>query len=154
MEAVLTILLSIIGSSAVFGFIQFLINRKDQQNSKLDKLSNKVDNIDTNVKELKSEVKTQLSELAERMEDSDDALRQQQLRINADTRRVRILRGSDEIRMHIKHSEEWFDQTNEDITEYEKYCEEHPGYKNNKAVHAIQNINQAYQKALKDNDFL
>lgn len=154
MEAVLTILLSIIGSSAVFGFIQFLINRKDQKNLKLDNLSIKVDRIDNNVKELKEEVKTQISELSDKMEENDEQLRQQQLKINADTRRVRILRGSDEIRMHIKHSEEWFDQTNEDITEYEKYCEEHPGYKNNKAVHAIQNINQAYQKALKDNDFL
>jgi outer membrane murein-binding lipoprotein Lpp len=154
MEAVLTILLSIIGSSAVFGFIQFMIARKDQRESKLDKLSTKVDAIDTNVKELKTDVKEQISELSEKMEENDEVLRQQQLKINADTRRVRILRGSDEIRMHVKHSEEWFDQTNEDITEYEKYCEEHPGYKNNKAVHAIQNINQAYEKALKDNDFL
>ena len=154
MEAVLTILLSILGSSAVFGFIQFLINRKDQNNSKLDSISKTVVNLDTNVKELKEEVKTQISELADKMEENDEELRQQQLKINADTRRVRILRGSDEIRMHIKHSEEWFDQTNEDITEYEKYCSEHPGYKNNKAIHAIQNINKAYEKALKDNDFL
>ncbi len=154
MEVVLTIVLSIIGSSAVFGFIQFLITRKDQKETKLNKISAKVDAIDTNVKELKTEVKTQISELSDRMEMNDEILRQQQLKINADTRRVRILRGSDEIRMHVKHSEEWFDQTNEDITEYEKYCEEHPGYKNNKAVHAIQNINQAYEKALKDNDFL
>lgn len=154
MEAVLTILLSIIGSSAVFGFIQFMITRKDQRESKLDKLSNKVDVIDANVKELKNGVKEQISELSEKMEENDEVLRQQQLRINADTRRVRILRGSDEIRMHVKHSEEWFDQTNEDITEYEKYCSEHPGYKNNKAIHAIQNINKAYEKALKDNDFL
>ena len=154
MEVVLTIVLSIIGSSAVFGFIQFLITRKDQKEATLNKISAKVVAIDTNVKELKTEVKDQISELSDRMEMNDEILRQQQLKINADTRRVRILRGSDEIRMHVKHSEEWFDQTNEDITEYEKYCEEHPGYKNNKAVHAIQNINQAYEKALKDNDFL
>lgn len=154
MGPVLTVVISILGSSAVFGFIQFLITRKDNKNSKLDKLSTQVANIDTNVKEMKVEMTTQIAELAEKMEASDEQLRQQQLKINADTRRVRILRGSDEIRMHVKHSEEWFDQTNEDITEYEKYSREHPGYKNNKAVHAIANINSAYQKALKDNDFL
>lgn len=154
MGPVLTIILSILGSSAVFGFIQFLITRKDNRNSKLDKLSTQVTEIDNNVKELKVEIKDQIADLSEKMEASDEQLRQQQLKINADTRRVRILRGSDEIRMHIKHSEEWFDQTNEDITEYEKYSSEHPGYKNNKAGHAIANINQAYQKALKDNDFL
>ena len=97
---------------------------------------------------------TQIAELADKMEANDEKLRQQQLKINADTRRVRILRGSDEIKLKVRHSEEWFDQTNEDITEYERYCEEHPGYKNNRAVHAIANINQAYQKALNDNDFL
>ena len=154
MNPILTVALSIIGSSAVFGFIQFLITRKDNKNSKLDKLSTKVDDIDTNVKELKVEIKDQIADLSEKMETGDERLRQEQMKINADTRRVRILRGSDEIRMHVKHSEEWFDQTSEDITEYEKYCDEHPGYKNNKASHAIKNINEAYQKALKDNDFL
>lgn len=154
MGPVLTIVISILGSSAVFGFIQFLITRKDNKNSKLDKLSTQVANIDTNVKEMKVEMTTQIAELAEKMEANDEKLRQQQLKINADTRRVRILRGSDEIKLKVRHSEEWFDQTNEDITEYERYCEEHPGYKNNRAVHAIANINQAYQKALNDNDFL
>ena len=154
MDPILTIVLSIIGSSAVFGFIQFLITRKDNKNSKLDKLSTKVDDVDKNVKKLSDEMHESIQELSEKMEAGDEMLRQQQLKFNADTRRVRILRGSDEIRMHIKHSEEWFDQTNEDITEYEKYCDEHPGYKNNKAGHAIANINKAYEKALKDNDFL
>ena len=54
----------------------------------------------------------------------------------------------------IKKNEDLRNSLKEYITEYENYCDEHPGYKNNKAVHAIANINSAYQKALKDNDFL
>lgn len=154
MEAVLTILLSIIGSSAVFGFIQFMITRKDNKNEKLDKLSKDIGAVNSSVKALSETVDKKISDLSIEMKASDEKLRQENMRTVADTRRVRILRGSDEIKLKMRHSEEWFDQMNEDITEYEKYCESHPGYKNNKAVHAISNINSVYEKALKDNDFL
>ena len=165
MQSILTILLSIVGSSAVFGFIQFMITRKDNKNEKLDKLSkdigevksklsNDIGEVKSSVKELSDTVDKKLSDLSEEMKASDEQLRQENMRTVADTRRVRILRGSDEIKLKMRHSEEWFDQMNEDITEYEKYCESHPGYKNNKAVHAISNINSVYAKALDENDFL
>lgn len=154
MQSILTILLSIVGSSAVFGFIQFMITRKDNKNEKLDKLSKDVGEVKSSVKELSESVDKKLSDLSEEMKASDEKLRQESMKTVADTRRVRILRGSDEIKLKMRHSEEWFDQMNEDITEYEKYCEFHPGYKNNKAVHAIANINSVYAKALDENDFL
>lgn len=154
MQSILTILLSIVGSSAVFGFIQFMITRKDNKNEKLDKLSKDIGEVKSNVKALSESVDKKLSDLSEEMKSSDEKLRQESMRTVADTRRVRILRGSDEIKLKMRHSEEWFDQMNEDITEYEKYCESHPGYKNNKAVHAIANINSVYAKALDENDFL
>ena len=154
MQSILTILLSIVGSSAVFGFIQFMITRKDNKNEKLDKLSKDIGAVNSSVKELSESVDKKLSDLSEEMKASDEKLRQESMKTVADTRRVRILRGSDEIKLKMRHSEEWFDQMNEDITEYEKYCESHPGYKNNKAVHAIANINSVYAKALDENDFL
>lgn len=154
MQSILTILLSIVGSSAVFGFIQFMITRKDNKNEKLDKLSKDIGEVKSSVKDLSESVDKKLSDLSEEMKASDEQLRQESMRTVADTRRVRILRGSDEIKLKMRHSEEWFDQMNEDITEYEKYCESHPGYKNNKAVHAIANINSVYAKALDENDFL
>jgi outer membrane murein-binding lipoprotein Lpp len=154
MSAVLTILLSIVGSSAVFGFIQFMITRKDNKNEKLDKLSKDIGAVNSSVKALSETVDKKISDLSIEMKASDEKLRQENMKTVADTRRVRILRGSDEIKLKMRHSEEWFDQMNEDITEYEKYCESHPGYKNNKAVHAIANINSVYAKALDENDFL
>lgn len=154
MQSILTILLSIVGSSAVFGFIQFMITRKDNKNEKLDKLSKDIGAVNSGVKALSETVDKKISDLSIEMKASDEQLRQESMRTVADTRRVRILRGSDEIKLKMRHSEEWFDQMNEDITEYEKYCESHPGYKNNKAVHAIANINSVYAKALDENDFL
>ncbi|MBQ2856569.1 MAG: hypothetical protein IJE78_05465 [Bacteroidaceae bacterium] len=154
MQAVLTILLSIVGSSAVFGFIQFMITRKDNKNEKLDKLSKDIKEVNDSVAKLSGEMSKKIDDLSEEMKAGDAKLREESMRTVADTRRVRILRGSDEIKLKMRHSEEWFDQMNEDITEYEKYCESHPGYKNNKAVHAITNINSVYAKALEENDFL
>lgn len=154
MQAVLTILLSIVGSSAVFGFIQFMITRKDNKNEKLDKLSKDIKEVNESVAKLSGEMSKKIDDLSEEMKAGDAKLREESMRTVADTRRVRILRGSDEIKLKMRHSEEWFDQMNEDITEYEKYCESHPGYKNNKAVHAITNINSVYAKALEENDFL
>lgn len=68
--------------------------------------------------------------------------------------RYRILRFNDEILHDIKHTKEHFDQVLEDITDYEKYCKEHPDYKNNKAVFAISNIEKTYQKCSEDGTFL
>ena len=72
----------------------------------------------------------------------------------ATTCRYRILRFNDEILHDLRHSKEHFDQVLEDITRYETYCHEHPEYKNNKAVLAIENIKRVYQKCSNDNTFL
>lgn len=143
MNVLLTIGLSIIGSSAVFGFIQFLITRKDQKNATLHKISSRVEDINTG-----------LCELSDKVDKNDEALREEMLRNQAIVARVRILRASDEILHRMKHSKEYFDQLNEDVTFYEDYCKDHPKFVNNKAVHAIASINEVYAKALKDNDFL
>lgn len=154
MGPVLTIILSILGSSAVFGFIQFLITRKDNKNEKFDKLSKDIKEVNDSVSKLSTDMAEKMDNLSEEMKAGDEKLRQERMKDVADTRRVRILRGSDEIKLKVRHSEEWFDQMNEDITEYENYCATHPGYKNKKAVHAIANVGQAYERALNTNDFL
>ena len=54
----------------------------------------------------------------------------------------------------MRHSKEMFDQINEDIDAYRKYCDKHPEYKNNKAVMAIGNIEKVYGMCLEQHDFL
>ena len=73
---------------------------------------------------------------------------------NAINCRVRILRFSDEMRRHIKHSQESFDQVFEDIDVYEQHCATHPNFKNNKTITAKERIKAAYDGCMEQNDFL
>ena len=68
--------------------------------------------------------------------------------------RVRILRLSDEIRHGDKHSQEMFDQVLADIDTYDKYCDKHQDFKNNKTVAAKQKILEVYSNCIDNNDFL
>lgn len=72
----------------------------------------------------------------------------------ATTCRYRILRFADEISHGTKHSREHFDQILDDITTYERYCDKHPEYENNKAVLAISNIKRIYQNCVTEGTFL
>lgn len=73
---------------------------------------------------------------------------------SAVTSRYRILRFDDEILHDVKHTKEHFDQILLDIDVYEKFCEEHPDFKNNLAIMAIKHIKTIYQKCSTDNSFL
>lgn len=73
---------------------------------------------------------------------------------NATNARIRILGFSDEIMHSVLHSEESFNQALQDITEYEKYCDRHPEYKNARAKVAIANIQGTYERCVKEGSFL
>ena len=49
---------------------------------------------------------------------------------------------------------EWWDDTIETISNYEKYCEGHPQFKNELAVQTIEYFKKQYQNALENNLFL
>ena len=52
------------------------------------------------------------------------------------------------------HTQEDFFDAFRHIDQYEDYCRNHPGYKNNRASHAIANIGRVYDERLKARDFL
>ena len=81
----------------------------------------------------------------------ESAAREEDKAISA---RIRILRFNDELLSHKMHSKESFDQTLDDITFYEDYCEDHKHFKNDRAVMAIKNVKRCYDKCCIDNDFL
>ena len=143
MGPVATVLLSILGSSAVFSFIQFLITRRDNRSDKNKGLNDRLDKIQED-----------LTSISTQVEDNQKQVYDQLERNSVLSARIRILQASDEMRRHVQHSEVYFDQLNDDITVYENYCRLHPEFKNNKAVHAIENINRVYQKCLQENTFL
>lgn len=73
---------------------------------------------------------------------------------NAISCRVRILQFGDEVRRGMKHSQENFDQVLSDIDDYERYCNSHPEFKNNKTVAAKEKILKVYSERMDNNDFL
>ena len=128
MDTATTIILSLCGGGALFGFVQFLITRHDNKNVVMKA-----------VDALRSEFETLRGEINED---------------RATSARIRILSFSDEVQRGIRHSKESFDQINSDIDTYRRYCDKHPDYKNNRAVMAISNIERVYADCMKENDFL
>ncbi len=73
---------------------------------------------------------------------------------DADEHRARILRFNNELLRDIPHTKEEFIDVLADIDFYERYCETHKDYKNNRAVHAIANISRVFDERLQKHDFL
>lgn len=99
---------------------------------KLTELEKKVDNLDKRDKEQDEE------------RDKENAL----------AARRRVLRFADECRRNERHSEEYFNSVLEDISEYKDYCSEHPKFENEKAVIAMETVENAYRHCIENDDFL
>lgn len=106
---------------------------------------------------INGEVIGKLDELKEAQKSNADRLNEH-IRLdderNADEHRARILRFNNELIRDIPHTKEEFIDILADIDVYERYCEQHPEYRNNRAVHAIANIGRAYDERLVKHDFL
>ena len=125
-----TIVLSIFGGGVGLTFLQFLITRHDEK---------KKNSLMTVVNAIKKDL---------------DCLKDEMHRDQAYAARIRILRFSDEILHKTRHSMEMFNQINEDIDRYRRFCDKNPDFKNNKAVMAIQNIERVYEMCMEQNNFL
>ena len=73
---------------------------------------------------------------------------------DADSHRVKILQFNNELLRSIGHTKEEFIEVLAEIDAYERFCEGHPDYPNNRAVLAIENIQENYKERLKKHDFL
>lgn len=68
--------------------------------------------------------------------------------------RARVLRFGDELIHDVRHSKEHFDDILQDITEYEKYCDEHPEFENDRMQLTAQKIKDTYKKCWEEHSFL
>ena len=118
-ESVLLIIVSLLSATAVWDFVKFLINRKD-------------------------DTKAQIVEVKKSIKSLDDRMAQNQ----AILARTHILRFDDELLNDIKHSKEYFSQQLQDIDTYEAYCQIHPNFKNSYATAAINHIRKTYDELL------
>ena len=73
---------------------------------------------------------------------------------DADMHRYRLLRFNTELLRKTRHTKAEFDEILYSVTYYERYCEDHPKYENNRAVLAIENIKRVYKECMETNDFL
>lgn len=105
-------------------------------------------NADT-MRELEA-IKTEREKISNRLEEH--------IRIDdertADEYRRRVLSFNASLLADKAHTQEEFVEILGVIDLYEKYCASHPGYKNNRAVHAISHISKVYDERLEKHDFL
>ena len=73
---------------------------------------------------------------------------------DADSHRLEILRFNNELLRSVGHTKEEVIEVLAEIDAYEKCCTDHPDYPNNRAVLAIENIQENYKERLKKHDFL
>ena len=102
------------------------------------------------VKEDVREVKTQMAGVKEDLGEMKDESREDK----AKAARNRILICADEVYQGVRHSKEYFDNILADITFYNNYCREHPEFKNDMTVMAVQRIEEVYRHCLETHGFL
>lgn len=130
-EIVIAIFAAVVGSNALWGFIQFLIQRKDNKGDCAKKILEMIQKLDEKIDKLNGE-------LSER---------------SAISCRVRIIKFMDEILEGWSHSHDSYVQVMQDITNYLRYCAEHPEFKNHQTEASIEHIKADYQERLEKNDF-
>lgn len=130
-EIVIAIFVAVVGSNALWGFIQFLIQRKDNKGDCAKKILEMIQKLDEKIDKLDGE-------LSER---------------SAISCRVRIIKFMDEILEGWSHSHDSYVQVMQDITNYLRYCAEHPEFKNHQTEASITHIKADYQERLEKNDF-
>ena len=130
-DAIIAIFIAVIGSNALWGFIQFLIQRKDNKGDCAKKILEMIQKLDEKIDRLDGELSVH----------------------RAIACRVRIVKFMDEILEGWSHSHDSYVQVMQDITNYLRYCAEHPEFKNHQTEASIQHIKADYQERLEKNDF-
>ena len=124
LELIITVIVAIIGSNALWGFLQFLLERKDK----------------------KKDCSKKILEAIQKINDKLD----QRTAISC---RIRILKFMDEIIEGWEHSKDSYNQIMRDITDYLQYCDEHPQFLNHQTDATIERLKRDYEQRLATNDF-
>lgn len=87
---------------------------------------------------------------------SDDIANMKRIEDERESVRIRmaILDFCEELYKDERHSKERFDQILQYITDYRKYCNDHPSFPNEKAQLSIAHIEAVYKRRLDKHDFL
>ncbi len=152
-ESIIAIFVAVIGSNALWGFIQFLLQRKDNKEDCAKKIIDMIKKLDEKFDEKIAELDTRSNQRNERLNKKIDKLDGEFGEHGAVACRVRILKFMDEIIEGWNHSKDSYNQIMQDITNYERFCAEHPLFKNHQTVATIEYIKNDYKDHLERNDF-
>ena len=123
--------------------ITTIITNRKKTVDKLDELKTE---LKADVKATNDDVESVKKTLAAHIKDSEEE--------KAKQARQRILRFYDEICSGAEHSESHFEDILDDIDFYETYCNEHPKFKNNRGVAAMETIKDTYKHLKAKGGFL
>lgn len=123
----ITTLLSLLAGGGILTFVQFLISRHDQKVGK------------------KDDVLSAINTLSDRVENIEKSLDER----DAVLARTHILRFRDELYNNIDHSQEYFEQTLDDIQTYDLFCSDHPKFANGRTKAASDYIRSEYDRLFK-----
>lgn len=126
-------------SSILIAFIAIIPSIKSNRKQTQKSFEDAMKKTDKTVEEIKSTLDSHIRE------EEDTTAR---------NRRYRILRFYDEMCEGRLHSESHFEDILEDIDEYEKYCNKHKDFKNNRGEIAMKYIADTYKKIKTRGGFL
>lgn len=130
---IITFLSAIFASTGFWAFLTAMLQKKEREKDGENQILKAIADLKKDIEELKDNRE----------------------RDNADRARNRILQFDDELRRHMEHSEEFFNQIMDDTNLYEAYCTTHEDtYPNSKAVSAIRHIRECYQKCKAEDRFI
>ena len=152
-DSIIAIFIAVIGSNALWGFIQFLLQRKDNKEDCLKKIIEMIKKLDEKFDEKIVEIDNKSNQRNEQLNKKIDKLNGEFDEHGAIAYRVRILKFMDEILEGWEHSYDSYVQVMQDITNYLKYCMEHPEFKNHQTEASIEYIKNDYQEHLEKNNF-
>ena len=143
-EQLTAILLAAMAAPGFWELLKFIIQKvtetfSDRKKVTIEEISDKLDDQGSKLNSLEKSFTEKNAEDEER---------------EAKAARRRILRADDEIRIGIRHSKDFFEDVLRDIDYYEKFCANHPHFKNRCAESAIRNVSVCYDKCKAENSFL
>lgn len=100
-------------------------------------------------KALKTELTTSIKDVNRKIENLGANLEESEIK----AARMRIQRFADEMYGNVRHSKEHFDLILMDITAYNNYCDQHPGFINEKTKVAQDIITDKYEECLREHSF-
>ena len=152
-DSIIAIFIAVIGSNALWGFIQFLVQRKDNKEDCAKKIVEMIQKLDKKIDDKIAELDDRSTQRNERLDRKIDKLDNELGERGAISCRVRILKFMDEILEGWSHSRDSYTQVLQDITNYTKYCDKHPLFLNHQTEATIEYIKNDYQEHLEKNDF-